>query len=86
MWVDENFVIDEVTANKFYNQVEVPQIILNYGKYVILVVGAVMIFGSILFYKTNKKSVEYHRGDYQPINNSQEDKENEPTESSNLID
>jgi hypothetical protein len=51
MWIDENFVIDEENANKFYNQLVVPQIVLNVGKYVILAFGAVLIIGFIMFYK-----------------------------------
>ena len=54
MWIDENFVIDEVNANKFYNQLVVPQIVLNVGKYAILVVGAVLIIGLIMYYKRQK--------------------------------
>jgi len=48
MWIDENFIIDEVNANKFYNQLVIPQIVLNVGKYVILAVGAILIITNIL--------------------------------------
>lgn len=71
MWIDENFIIDEVNANKFYNQLVIPQIVLNVGKYVILAVGAILIiFLEVFYFRTSRKN-----HDYQPINTPEESEE-----------
>jgi hypothetical protein len=71
MWIDENFIIDEVNANKFYNQLVIPQIVLNVGKYVILAVGAILIiFLEVIYFRTSRKN-----HDYQPINTPEESEE-----------
>ena len=84
MWIDENFVIDEVNANKFYNQLVVPQIVLNVGKYAILVVGVlIIIILEIVYFKTSQRN-----RDYQSLNNPRESNEInvEPDEATKLID
>jgi len=84
MWIDENFVIDEENANKFYNQLVVPQIVLNVGKYAILAFGVlIIIMIEIVNFITSKRN-----RDYQSINNLKESNEinKEPDEATDLLD
>lgn len=74
MWVDENFIIDKKNADIFYNQAQLPLDILNYGKYVLLGVGLVLLTLHLIYYLRKKaKDNSYSNIDVQDsiINNSQ---------------
>ncbi len=42
----KNFKIDQKIADQFKNQVMIPLAVLNYGKYVLLSVGSIMLLAS----------------------------------------
>ena len=49
IWVDEHFTIDKPNADKFYNQVKLPLMIVDYGKWAILGVGIVFSILSLTY-------------------------------------
>lgn len=61
-WVDENFKIDEASADKFHSQVMMPLALFNTGKWVLLVVGFVLftLSGAYAYrnWKSSKQSEE----------------------------
>jgi hypothetical protein len=42
-WLDEHFEIDKVNADKFNREVKLPLDVINVGKYVVFVVGMILI-------------------------------------------
>ena len=48
-WVDENFEIDKKNADLFYDQVEIPMKVINYGKFVILGTGLILLAICLVF-------------------------------------
>ncbi len=83
MWVDENFEIDEVNADKFFSEVKLPLMILEIGKYVILAIGVAFIL-ALVFYVNKKKNSEYELVVDSRLTINATDKE--ITENSNLIE
>jgi hypothetical protein len=83
MWVDENFEIDEVNADKFFSEVKLPLMVLEIGKYVILAIGVAFIL-ALVFYVNKKKNSEYELVVDSRLTINATDKE--ITENSNLIE
>lgn len=48
-WVDENFQIDKKNADIFYDSVEIPMKVINYGKFAILGAGFVLLVICFIF-------------------------------------
>lgn len=59
MWVDENFVIDKPNADKFFYQVKLPLMVLDIGRYVLIGIGLVGLFVSVIFISKNKQKTGY---------------------------
>ncbi len=60
IWVDEHFTIDKPNADKFYNQVKLPLMIVEYGKWAILGVGIVFSIMSLIYasiYIINRRQI-----------------------------
>ena len=60
IWVDEHFTIDKPNADKFYNQVKLPLMIVEYGKWAILGVGIVFSIVSLIcasIYIINRRKI-----------------------------
>ena len=83
MWVDENFEIDEINADKFFSEVKLPLMVLEIGKYVILAIGVAFIL-ALVFYVNKKKNSEYELVVDSRLTINATDKE--ITENSNLIE
>jgi hypothetical protein len=83
MWVDENFEIDKINADKFFSEVKLPLMVLEIGKYVILAIGVALIL-ALVFYVNKKKNSEYELVVDSRLTINATDKE--ITENSNLIE
>jgi hypothetical protein len=86
-WVDEHFTIDQKNADKFYYQVKMPLMMLNYGQWVVygLAIACMVInigYGLIVW-KRSKSTQIYDDEENLIINNSSDETKANTTEENN---